>query len=191
MEIKSEAYKYYLRYEVGKIPDQELNEVIKEFSSNAIFMMGSEHKPDDLRKTHQSVLYLIRSAYSFLPLHLIAEAFSKGSVGDLGGTTKFSARNVNIWLREIKDKHYNLIAEEKSREDNQRRSEVEKIFKSNQANNVIYGTALFLKLSWAYEGRIDPENWEKYSLDAIVNELRNGYTVKTLRASDIYYEKPL
>lgn len=44
-------------------------------------------------------------------------------------------------------------------------------------------TALSIKLTWVYEGRIDGNDWEKYTLDDIVTKLKEGYTDKTLKPS--------
>jgi hypothetical protein len=117
---------------------------------------------------------------------LVGEAYTRGPVGELGGYASMSVRNIYIWLSAMQDKAQNLSAMDQSKTDDERREEAERIFKRNQTHNVRFGTALSIKLTWVYEERIDPVNWDKYKLDTIVDMLKQGYDIHSIRPSDIY-----
>ena len=186
MEIKDENFKYYIKYPVNQIPTVDLISIINELSINAIFFMGCELKPDELKSAIKAVIYVLNNYYGYMPLYLVAEAFSKGSIGDMGGTARFNARNVNIWMAEIRTKFQNLTAQQKSKDDSDRRQAEEIVYKNNQVHNVLFGTALSLKLVWVYKHQINADDWERYTLDKIVEKLKNGFTDKTLRPADIW-----
>jgi hypothetical protein len=186
MEIKSKGYDIYLKYPVRNIPDQEMTDILNELSMNAIFLMGDKLRDEDLKKNLSAVIYVTKTYYGYIPLYLVAEAFGKGSIGNLGGTSKFNARNINIWLTAIQDKYQTLIAQQKSKEDSEIRIANEKLFKQNQSHNVQFGTALCIKLTWVYEKRINPDDWDHYTLDLIVDKLKQGYTERTLTPKMIW-----
>lgn len=186
MEIKNEYYKYHLKDRCKDVPEGTLNAIITEFMANAKFYMNSNIDNESLVKVNNAIVDLLHTKFGYLPLYLIGEAFMRGPVGELGGYASLSVRNIYIWLSAMQEKAQNLSAQDQSKLDDERRNEAEKIFKLNQAHNVQFGTALSIKLAWVYEGRIDPNNWEKYPLDEIVRYLKQGYDIHSLRPSEIY-----
>jgi hypothetical protein len=186
MEIKCEYYKHHLKDRCKDTPENMLKEIVSEFSSNAKFYMNSNVDAETMSKVNTAIVDLLRTKFGYLPLYLIGEAYTRGPLGELGGYASISVRNIYIWLSAVNEKAQNLSAQDQSKLDDERRSEAEKIFKLNQAHNVRFGTALSIKLTWVYEGRIDPDNWDKYPLDEIVRYLKQGYDIHSLRPTEIY-----
>jgi len=186
MEIKSEYYKHHLKDRCKDVPETMLKEIVSEFSSNAKFYMNSNVDAETMSKVNTAIVDLLKNKFGYLPLYLVGEAYVRGPLGELGGYASISVRNIYIWLSAVNEKAQNLSAQDQSKLDDERRSEAEKIFKLNQAHNVRFGTALSIKLTWVYEGRIDPDNWDKYPLDEIVRYLKQGYDIHSLRPTEIY-----
>ena len=186
MEIKCEYYKHHLKDRCKDTPENMLKEIVSEFSSNAKFYMNSNVDAETMSKVNTAIVDLLKNKFGYLPLYLVGEAYVRGPLGELGGYASISVRNIYIWLSAVNEKAQNLSAQDQSKLDDERRSEAEKIFKLNQAHNVRFGTALSIKLTWVYEGRIDPDNWDKYPLDEIVRYLKQGYDIHSLRPTEIY-----
>jgi hypothetical protein len=186
MEIKNEYYKHHLKDRCKDTPESMLKEIVSEFSSNAKFYMNSNVDAETMSKVNTAIVDLLHTKFGYLPLYLVGEAYTRGPLGELGGYASISVRNIYIWLSAVNEKAQNLSAQDQSRADDERRTEAEKIFKLNQAHNVRFGTALSIKLTWVYEGRIDPVNWDNYKLDTIVDMLKQGYDIHSIRPSDIY-----
>ena len=197
MEIKNEYYKQHLKELCKDVPADVLGRIVFELSTNAKFYMNSDANADDLSKINDAVVDLLKTRFSWVPLHLLGEAYVKGSLGELGGTTKLSVRNVYTWLSNVDEKARNLRTQDISKIDDSKRAEEERVFLTNQANNNLYGAALSLKLKWFYpssRGRfgqgiylkgLDPSLWDRYPLDKIVEKLKQGYTVQTLTPSKL------
>ena len=188
MQIKNEFYKYHLKDRCKDVPENLLRDIIIEFSDNAKFYMNSNVDAATMAKVNTAIVDLLKTKFGYLPLYLVGEAYTRGPVGELGGYASMSVRNIYIWLSAVNEKAQNLSAQDQSRADDERRTEAEKIFKLNQVHNVRFGTALSIKLTWVYEGRIDPDNWDKYPLDEIVSYLKQGYDIHSLRPTLIYSE---
>jgi hypothetical protein len=186
MEIKNEYYKHHLKDRCKDVPETMLKEIVSEFSSNAKFYMNSNVDAETMSKVNTAIVDLLKNRFGYLPLYLVGEAYVRGPLGELGGYASISVRNIYIWLSAVNEKSQNLSAQDQSRMDDERRTEAEKIFKLNQAHNVRFGTALSIKLTWVYEGRIDPDDWDMYPLDEIVRYLKQGYDIHSLRPSEIY-----
>jgi hypothetical protein len=185
MEIQNENYKVFISAPAGEIPREELSGILEELMVNAMFYMNTSLAETSTKTTREAILYVLKNEFSYLPLHMISECFMKGALGKLGGTTKFTVRNVHIWLDSIKDQYQQLISQERSKEDQKRKLQEERDWKNHHKGDVIFGTALSLKLAWVYTGAIRADDWDLYSLDKIVNYLRAGETEKTLRPSMI------
>ena len=180
MQIKNEYYKFHLKDRCKDVPENMLKDIVIELCDNAKFYMNSSIDAESMAKVNIAIVDLLKNKFGYLPLYLVGEAYARGPLGELGGYASISVRNIHIWLSAMQEKCQNLSAQDQSRLDNERREAEEKIFKLNQAHNVRFGTALSIKLAWVYEGRINPDDWEKYTLDDIVYYLKQGYTEKTL-----------
>lgn len=182
MEIKTSEYAVYLNYPVEQIPREKLIEIIVDLSSIAMFQMNSTIEDKTLlNQTVVTIVNILKDKFKTYPLHIVATAFDQGSLGALGGTAAFKIRNVYIWLSAMKDRHDRLSFDEWSRQEHLRKLQEEKEWKQNHRGAAIFGTALNLKLAWVYQFRISADDWDLYSLDSIVNLLRNGETVQTIK----------
>jgi hypothetical protein len=186
MEIKNDYYKHHLKDRCKDVPESMLKDIVIELSDNAKFYMNSAITAEAMAKVNIAIVDLLKGKFGYLPLYLVGEAYTRGPVGELGGYASMSVRNIYIWLSAMQEKAQNLSAMDQSKTDDERREEAERIFKRNQAHNVRFGTALSIKLTWVYEERIDPVNWDKYKLDTIVDMLKQGYDIHSIRPSDIY-----
>jgi len=187
MEIKNEYYSGHLKERCREVPEETLIDIIEEFSSIAKFYLSTEIHIDDIKKINGAILDILKHGrFQWLPLYLVGEAYTKGSLGELGGTTKLSVRNIYIWLTQMEEKMRNIDAGYQSKIDNERRANDERVYMEHQSHNVRFGTALCIKLAWVYEGRIKANDWDKYTLDAIAEKLKEGYSDKTLLPSKIY-----
>lgn len=186
LTIKNEYYIHHLKDRCSDVPEHILKEIIKEFSALAKFYMDSDVDSETLIKTNESVIDWLNTKFNWLPLHLLGEAYIRGSLGELGGTTRLIPRTVYTWLNAVSEKAQNLYAQDKSRIDAERREAEEKAFKLNQKYYGEFGTAAHTKLVWYCAGKINPKDWDRYTLDKIVEQFRQGYDIYSLHPSRIY-----
>lgn len=182
MKLENKNFPIYMNTAMMNIAPEDIDDLLMELCANAMFYMNTENTVDTNIKLVAGVKDLILSDrnYRHLPLHLIIESFHKGSTGELGGTSKFGLRNVNIWLFQSKEKHQKIIADDKSREIDRQRAESEQLFKRNNSKDWIFGRAFLIKLDWNYHGAINSSDWDKYTLNSIVDLLRQGYDEHTI-----------
>ena len=189
MEINSKYYNQNLDQVCEEVPYDSLKEIIEEMSTNAVFYMGSQTKSDDIIKINAEVINLLKKRFRQLPLHLVGEAFISGSLGELGGTTRYYVANIYKWFSQVEEKLQNIETEKRSQIDERRRADEEKLFKQTRGDSNLFGMALSLKLTWVYEHKIDPNDWDNYTLDKIVEQFLAGETIRTIRPSVIYQLK--
>jgi hypothetical protein len=180
MEIKSKFYQAHIASKMYDVPKEQLQELIDEFSVNAKFFMSSDEDSATTAKITKAVVEELKDRFKYLPLSLVAEAFSKGAKGELGGTTRFTFRNVYTWLKAIEEKNQKLYADEISRKEDRQRAEQEKQFRSSQRRSTLYGSAFYRKLEWCYEGLVSSSDYDRLTLDRIVAMIEQGHDIKTL-----------
>jgi hypothetical protein len=178
MEIKSPYYSQYIGDRMTDIPREYLREIIDEFAINARFFMSSETDSDTMNKINAAVVDLLKDKFKNLTLNLVTEAYSRGSLGELGGTTRFTVRNVYIWLSNVDEKSQRLYQERISRLDSEKRAAEEKAFKSQQKRSNMYGSAMMWKIGIAKQ--ISSAEYDRLTLDRIVDAMQKGYDLKTL-----------
>jgi hypothetical protein len=183
MEINNLYYSQNLKQLCNEVPSDSLKEIIEELSTNAIFYMGSQLKTDDINKINTEIINLLKKRFRYLPLLLVGEAFISGSLGELGGTTRFYVANVYKWFLQMEEKAQRIYTEGRNKIDENRRLEDERLFRNNKGDSSLFGLALHLKLVWVYEHKIDAKDWDYYTLDKIVEQFRLGKTNKTLSPS--------
>jgi hypothetical protein len=158
-----------------EIPKEHLRDLIDEFASIAKFYMSSDDEAAVTAKINAAVVEELKGKFKFLPLTLVAEAYMSGSKGELGGTTRFTFRNVYTWLKAVEEKNQKLFAEEKSRKDDQIKADSERAFRQSQKRNSMYGTAFYRKMQWCYERLLTEQEYDSCSLDKIVALMEKGY----------------
>jgi hypothetical protein len=181
MNFKSKLFTIHMGDYCKDILHEALREMILELSANAIFVMNTDMQAEITLRTSDTIVDLLKhTTLRFMPFHLVCEGFQKGAMGELGGTTRFTVRNVNIWMLAMKDKCARLNIEKKSREDQELRAQEEKAFKQNQRISALYGAALYRKIEWCYSGLVSSEEYDRLSLDKIVEALQKGYKIDEL-----------
>lgn len=183
MEIKNENYPLYASIPVKEIPHDTLVDLVIELSTNAMFVLGASLESSMIKPTVEKIVEMLRDKFSVYPLHLVAEAFDQGALGQLGGTMRFIPRNIYIWLAAVRDRDNRLKYEQWSKQEDKRRAEEEGRWKSNHRGDAVFGTALCLKLTWVYSGAITAEEWDNITLDSIVTLLRAGESEYTITPS--------
>jgi hypothetical protein len=163
-----------------------MKEMIIELSSNAIFVMNSEMEAGITMRIAETIVDILKhSNLRFMPFHLVCEGFQKGSMGELGGTTRFTVRNVNTWMKAMSEKLTQINTEKKTKEDSRRRAEEVVAFKMRQRTSNLYGKAMFRKIEWCYSGGLSSEDYDRLTLDKIVEAMQKGYNIRDLQPSMI------
>lgn len=179
MEIQSPHYQPNMTKKCKDIYNEYLLPVVREFSEIAKFYMSSEVSDDVTMKINAAICDMLKFHHKYreLPLYLVAEAFHKGALGQLGGTTRYTVRNVVTWLEEMYTKMSNFSQQEQSKVDSERRKEEEKTYKQGQRHHTKFGTALYHKMEWAQSGLLTEEEWDRITLDKIVDMMDRGYPI--------------
>jgi hypothetical protein len=190
MELESNYFRLRMQESCVHIPEPELDEMITELSSNAMFFMDSRQEAETSRRMVVAIVDMLRnSKYRFLQISLVCQAFAQGSVGELGGTTKFTVRNVAIWLNAMLEKQQVLRASQQTKKDDEIRAVNEQDFRKEQKRNNLFGKAFLLKMEWCYNGtinRFSDEDYDGISLDKIVHFLEKGISVDQITPEMIF-----
>jgi hypothetical protein len=182
MEIRSQYYCEYINTKVGEIPSTPLTELIDELASNAKFYMSSDADSMTTEKINSASVDLLKNRFRFIPLYLIAEAYTRGSLGELGGTTRFTVRNVYTWLSNIEEKNQRLYQETQSKIDDQKRADNERHFRQGQNRSSLFAAAFYWKVS---NCPMPDKDYDRLTLDKIVEAFEKGYTFNELTPSMI------
>lgn len=187
MKLENKNFPEYMATAMKDIPEEDLRPMLMELCCNAMFFMGTENDSATTARLVSGVMDLILSDhyYKFMPLHLIIETFHKGSAGELGGTTRFGLRNVNIWLFSAKDKYIKLISENKSREADRIKVEEERSYKQIKNRASRFGEAFYRKIEWCQAGLLSPDDYDRCTLDKIVDMLNQGHSARDLMPKHI------
>lgn len=186
MELKSSYFNSYMNERCKEIPSPALKEMIIELSSNAIFVMSTDMEAGITVRTAEIIVDMLKNAkYGYMPLYLVMEGFVKGSMGELGGTTRFTVRNVAVWMNAMHEKLTEINQVKKTKEDSERRAAEAAAFKIRQKTASMYGAAMFRKIEWCYAGSVSPQEYDRLTLDKIVDAMRRGYSIKELQPSMI------
>jgi hypothetical protein len=182
MEIASKFYHEYLGTKVNEIPFPCLVEIIDEFAANAKFYMSSDVDSETTVKINSAAIDLLKNRFAHLPFNLVAEAFTRGSLGEIGGTTRFTVRNIYIWLTAVDEKNQRLSQESQTRLDSEKRATEEKVFKQSQKRSSLYASAFYWKISHC---PLLDKDYDRLTLDKIVEAFQKGYTFRELTPSMI------
>ena len=169
----SAILKTYLNYNVSDVPRDKLREIIDELSATAMVNMGGNETTIPLQRIIESITALVAKQYYELPISKVAGAFWRGSLGELGGTTRFTLRNVNLWLKET----HQQWGEEHIREISRKNREK---YDSHERADQDVITACRMKIMWRIDGKITPDQSEKIHVEDIVHRLRDGFREKDI-----------
>lgn len=186
MELKSTFFSAHMNDRCRDILKSSMKEMILELSVNAIFVMNTDMEGTITVKTTEVIVDVLQSQkYSIMPFHLVMEGFTKGSMGELGGTTRFTVRNVCTWMNAMYERMAQINAERKSKEDSERRVAEAKSFKAEQKRSILFGKAMYRKIEWCKEGAISSQEYDRLTLVKIVAAMQKGYNIKDLQPSMI------
>jgi len=179
MQLSSSHFSAYSAIMCKDIPDINITEMIAELTANAVFMMATETDFAITTKTTGAIVHILKSQkYKWMPFHLVMEGFTRGAMGELGGTTRFTVRNVCTWMNAMFEKHTILQVEQVSKTDSRRRADEERSFRMQQKNSTIYGVALHWKIAHC---PMPDELYDRLTLDAIVAAFKKGYSFTELK----------
>lgn len=182
MELKSTYFTAHINDRCRDILKSSMKEMIFELSVNAIFVMNTEMEGSITVKTTETIVDILQNQkYSQMPLYLVMEGFTKGAMGELGGTTRFTVRNVCVWMNAMYERMTQINAERKTKEDSLRRAEETKAFLKRQKTASLYGAAMYRKIEWAHAGLLSSSSYDRISLDKIVEAMQKGYSLKELQ----------
>ena len=186
MEIKCQAYHDNLTRQCKDVFADDLSQILDELSQLARYYMSSDVDAVTMVKINQAILLLLKfDRYRFLPVHMVGEAYTRGSLGELGGTTRFTVRNVCMWLSEVLDKQQRISAQEVSEKDEENKKQEERKFRENKERNNMYGAAFYRKVEWCTAGLLSERQYDECSLDKIVDLIKRGYPVSQITPSMI------
>jgi hypothetical protein len=186
MEFKSSFFSAHMSDRCKDIPTENMKEMIIELSSNAIFIMNTEIEAGVTVRTADVIVAMLKNAkYGWMPLYLVIEGFTKGSLGELGGTTRFTVRNVAVWMNAMYERLAQINQEKKTKEDSDRRAAETLAFKRQQRTASMYGAAMYRKIEWCYAGAVSSAEYDRLTLDKIVEAMQRGYSIKELQPSMI------
>jgi hypothetical protein len=177
MEIKSEYYAPNASRPCGEIITASLEHVIDELVISAGYNMDASLSSDsDHRRLISLVAGVLKKDFRFLPLYRVVEAFYRGSLGELGGTTRLTVRNIIIWVREIDTKHRQSSIED---------SRLVKIIQEKESVCEYGAAGVRLKLQWRSNNVFTSEEWDKYPLEKIFELLKAGRKIGEIRPEEV------
>lgn len=178
MELKSDHFNGYMNTELRDIPTQAILEMVTELSLNAIFVMSTEIEASVAARIATTAVDVMKNnRFKFMPLHLVCEGFTRGAMGELGGTTRFTVRNIFTWMSAMYEKLALINIEKKTKEDAVRRTEESRSFKRQQKINNLYGAATYWKISHC---PMSDAEYDRLTLDKIVARMKDGFSIETL-----------
>lgn len=187
MELKSTYFTAHMSDACKDILAASMKEMIAELSVNAIFVMNTDIQASITARTTELICETLKnSKFRFMPFHLVCEGFHRGSMGELGGTTRFTVRNVNTWMNAMYEKLAQINIARATKEDAERRAAEARAFKHHQKASSIYATAMGRKIDWFQaSGPESSAEYDRCSLDKIVEAIKKGYSVDELKPSMI------
>jgi hypothetical protein len=186
MELKNNHFSMSMNELCKDIITQPMIEMIGELSAHAMFVMNTDLEASVTARTTGTIVDILKTQkYKFMPFYLVCEGFTRGSMGELGGTTRFTVRNVCTWMNAMYEKLAQINTEKKTKEDSERRASETRAFKQNQKRGTFYGAAMYRKMEWAQAGAITSADYDRLTLDKIVAKIKEGYSIKELQPSMI------
>jgi hypothetical protein len=187
MELRSSFFTAHMNDPCKDILPGSMKEMVAELSTNAIFVMNTDIEASVTARVIETIVdQLINSKFKYMPFYLVCEGFSRGSIGELGGTTRFTVRNVYTWMNAMHDKLALINIETKNKQDAERRAAESKDFRQHQKGSNLFAAAMSKKMEWRESGVITTEaDYDRYPLFKIVELIKKGYTIKEIQPSMI------
>lgn len=178
MELKSKYFNASMGKLCKDIPTEAMIEMITELVSSACFDMNTTMDTPVTVRTVQSIIDKLKhTKFNTLTFCLVVEGFSRGSMRDLGGTTKFSVSNFSAWMNAMLEKQAQIAAEQKTKEDLRKKEEEARAYKNyRKGGSDLFAIAVSKKHDWYASKLISSEDYDRPDLlDNIVALLQQGY----------------
>jgi hypothetical protein len=88
-------------------------------------------------------------------------------------------------MRAMHEKLGQVNMEKQTKIDAERRAEEARSFKLHQKTNNLYGAAEYRKIEWCQAGLVSSAEYDRLTLDKIVEAMNKGYSIKELTPSMI------
>lgn len=172
----------YAGNKVAEVPPTELRILITEFLDSANIIMGTSAEKSMLAGLIGFAYDIIANRFAYMPMNHVKAAFEFGSLGQRGGTTKLSGRNIFIWLNEqLNIYQEQLLRQRKKEEDIKRTIDMSG---KNKADGFV-AAAVRMKVHWKCDGKINSEQYDSFSSKAIYDLLKAGVAEKDIRPRDV------
>jgi len=158
------TYQAYSMELVKDVPGESLNYLVKIFMDKAAMNMGSDYKDNTLRGSVE----IIKTYFSYIPIHYIASGFIKGSLGDYD-SGRLTPRTVKNWMGHI-SLEYNR--------DNVKDIQKQKLNDVSIVMNLHkypIGSAICKKIEWQKKGILDINDWDKVPLKELAEMIGAGH----------------
>ena len=133
------------------VPKDDLKALVNTFMIDAGINMGNDFSDNTLER----VIDIVDNNFRFLPVHYVASAFRKGSLGHYGAG-RLVPRNVYSWLNEI-TMEYNREVDHKRNEGTAYSGHFKDLM------NCPFGKAIMKKIDW----ELTEDEWDKVPLKTL------------------------
>lgn len=165
--IQNETYQTYALETVQNVPLDNLKILVTVFISYAARNLGCKVDKADV---DQIIEFIQSPEFCFLPVSVVASAFSRGSLGKLkNDKLTLNPRNIYDWMTEVKIEHRNLT------EHNEREKRLNaEVSHFKELKKYPLGQALCKKIDWYNSGAIDSDDWDKIPLRELSEIISRG-----------------
>lgn len=158
-----------------------LKQMIVEMLKEAGEVMGGKLDQDKINFTGNWLFKWLNERFNYLPMHHVRAAISFGAMGERGGTSILTPRNINIWMREQANIHQEQVTKMISHDDENKRNEY---FNANKAEWQV-AAAVRIKVGWLGDGMITSAEYDSFSAKKIYDLLKSGRTEKTIHPKEV------
>lgn len=161
------TYKIYALNTVLDVPTEKLKILVTVFIDYAARNLGCKVDKADV---DQIIEFIQSPEFCFLPVSVVASAFSRGSLGKLkNDKLTLNPRNIYDWMTEVKIEHRNNI------EHNEREKRLSAdVSHFKELKKYPLGQALCKKIDWYNSGAIDSDDWDRIPLRDLSEVISRG-----------------
>lgn len=176
----NELLEVNLKRRAAEVHPGDLKKLLLDFVDEALEIMGMDASTKNTSSFVNFTFELIGDRYSYLPINHIRAAFKFGAMGERGGTTKMTGRNINIWLNEQSNIFQEQMAKYQKKLDEQKRYDEIKDWKPSHG---FTARAVIIKVGWLGDKRITSQEYDSFSSAKIRELLEQGYDERDIRPS--------
>lgn len=163
---KDNIYQAYSMELVKNVPEDQFKYLIKLFMNKASVNMGCDFNDKSLNGS----IEIVSHYFSYIPIHYVASAFIRGSLGDYGAG-RLVPRTVKAWHNEM-SQEYNRDQAAKLQKD-----KLNDVSIAMDLHKSPVGTAIMKKIDWYRKGSLDMRDWDKVPLKDLADKIKQGIYV--------------